>query len=186
MFAHVPMQQQQLLRQPHPQQQQQQQQLQQEQQRQQQEQQQQHGHQEQQEQQEQQQQPLSQPTTISVFEGPQADLLKFLDSNNNNPNFGMALEEAVDEHLITEAEARQILQSSAGTLRWSSMLTDANRNKRLQVFIKGNRWMRRQGFKDFEEIEELEQEERMRVLEQEQNASQKEVLFSVFHTSRLV
>ena len=103
------------------------------------------------------------------------ELHKFLDSNDNNPNFGMALEEAVDTHLITQEEAERIVQTSADALQWNGMLSDGVRNKKLQDFLKVNRWMRRQGFKDFEAMEELEKKKRLKLLEQDQRKIQDEV-----------
>jgi hypothetical protein len=93
----------------------------------------------------------------------EAELEKFLDSNDNNPNFGMALEEAIDQRLITEEEAKRILDSAAADLQWNRMLEDAGRNKQLQEFIKSNRWMRRQNFFDFVAMEELEFEQKRRL-----------------------
>jgi hypothetical protein len=93
------------------------------------------------------------------------ELCEFLDSNDNNPNFGMALEEAVEQRLITEEEAQRILNSAAADLLWDRMLADFCRNKKLQDFIKSNRWMRRQKFVDFVAIEELEQKKHLKELE---------------------
>ncbi len=111
----------------------------------------------------------------------EAELEKFLDSNDNNPNFGMALEEAIDQLLITEEEAKRILDSAAADLQWGGMLADAGRNKKLQDFIKSNRWMRRQKFFDFVAMEELEfeQKKRLKALERKERELQDEVQHSI-------
>ena len=75
----------------------------------------------------------------------------------------MALEEAIDQLLITEEEAKRILDTAAADLQWNRMLEDAGRNKQLQEFIKSNRWMRRQNFFDFVAMEELEFEQKRRL-----------------------
>ncbi len=106
----------------------------------------------------------------------EAELYEYLDSNDNNPNFGMmALEEAVEQRLITEEEAHRILNSAAADLQWDRMLDDAGRNKKLQEFIKSNRWVRRQKFVDFVAIEALEKKKRMLALEQKERELRKAV-----------
>ena len=75
----------------------------------------------------------------------------------------MALEEAIDQLLITEEEAKRILDTAAADLQWNRMLEDAGRNKQLQEFIKSNRWVRRQNFFDFVAMEELEFEQKRRL-----------------------
>jgi hypothetical protein len=105
----------------------------------------------------------------------EAELNEFLDSNDNNPNFGMALEEAVDQRLITEEEALRMLTSLAADLQWDRLLADAGRNKLLQDFIKSNRWMRRQSFTDFVAIEELEKKKRQQALDKQERKLQDEV-----------
>ena len=102
---------------------------------------------------------------LTLLKPGEVELYEFLDSNDNNPNFGMALEEAIEQHLITEEEAKRILDSAAADLQWNRMLADAGRNKKLQDFIKSNRWMRRQMFVDFVAIEELEQKKHLKELE---------------------
>jgi hypothetical protein len=89
----------------------------------------------------------------------------------------MALEEAIDKRLITEEEAKNILASAAADLQWNRMLEDAGRNKKLQEFIKSNRWMLRQNFFDFVEMEELEfeQEKRLKALDRKMRELQDEV-----------
>ena len=87
--------------------------------------------------------------------------MKFLDEHNNDPALGMAMEEAVDAKLLSEEEAREILGHEADDLSWSEMLSDAVRNSKLQEFLKSNRWMRRQGFVDFDEkLKELAKQHR--------------------------
>ena len=91
----------------------------------------------------------------------QAALMKFLDEHNNDPAVGMAMEEAVDAKLLSEEEAREILGRGADGLNWSEMLSDAARNSKLQEFLKSNRWMKRQGFVDFEaKLKDLAQQHR--------------------------
>ena len=73
----------------------------------------------------------------------------------------MAVEEAVNAKILTEAEAKELLERGSEGLKWGEMLQDAARNTRLQEFLKGNRWMLRQGFVDFEaKIKELAQQHR--------------------------
>jgi hypothetical protein len=105
---------------------------------------------------------------LTLLKPGEVELYEFLDSNDNNPNFGMALEEAIEQHLITEEEAKRILDSAAADLQWNRMLADAGRNKKLQDFIKSNRWMRRQKFVDFAAIEELEQKRHLEELEKKE------------------
>jgi hypothetical protein len=111
----------------------------------------------------------------------EAELEKFLDSNDNNPNFGMALQEAIDQLLMTEEEAKRILDSAAADLQWGRMLADAGRNEKLQEFIKSNRWMRRQKFFDFVAMEEIEfeQKKRLKALERKERELQDEVQHSI-------
>jgi hypothetical protein len=112
---------------------------------------------------------------LTLLKPGEVELYEFLDSNDNNPNFGMALEEAVEQDLITEEEAKRILDSAAADLQWNRMLADAGRNKKLQDFIKSNRWMRRQQFVDFVAMEELEQKKRMKALDKKERELQDDV-----------
>ncbi len=117
---------------------------------------------------------------LTLLKPVEEELYEFLDSNDNNPNFGMALEEAIEQHLITEEEAKRILDSAAADLQWNRMLADAGRNKKLQDFIKSNRWMRRQQFVDFVAMEELEQKKRMKALDKKEREIQDEVRLLLF------
>ncbi len=87
----------------------------------------------------------------------------------------MALEEAVEQRLITEEEAKRILNSAAADLLWDSMLADAGRNQKLQDFIKSNRWMHRQRFVDFVALEDLEKKKRLLALNEHERTIQNEV-----------
>ena len=93
--------------------------------------------------------------------GGQIALLKYLEEHNYDPAIGMAVEEAVNAKILTEAEAKELLERGSEGLKWGEMLQDAARNTRLQEFLKGNRWMLRQGFVDFEaKVKELAQQHR--------------------------
>ncbi len=76
--------------------------------------------------------------------------MKFLDAYDNDPALGMAMEEAVDEGLLSEEEAKEIFGRGPDGLLWNEMLRDAARNHKLQEFLKSNRWLQRQGFTDFD------------------------------------
>ena len=88
--------------------------------------------------------------------------MKFLDAHDNDPALGMAMEEAVDAGLLSEEEAKEIFGRGADGLLWNEMLLDATRNHKLQEFLKGNRWLQRQGFTDFDakSKEAMQQEEK--------------------------
>jgi len=93
--------------------------------------------------------------------------MKFLDAHDNDPALGMAMEEAVDAGLLSEEEAKEIFGRGADGLLWNEMLLDATRNHKLQEFLKGNRWLQRQGFTDFDakSKEAMQQEEKKHKLQ---------------------
>ena len=122
---------------------------------------------------------------LTLLKPGEEELCEFLDSNDNNPNFGMALEEAIDQLLITEEEAKRILDTAAADLQWNRMLEDAGRNKQLQEFIKKNRWIRRQNCFDFVAMEDLEfeQERRLKALDRKERELQDEVQHAIIISS---
>jgi hypothetical protein len=127
------------------------------------------------------------PCCLLAVPLPQIALLKFLDEHNNDPAVGMAMEEAVDAKLLSEEEASEILGRGADGLNWSEMLSDAARNSKLQEFLKSNRWMKRQGFVDFDaKLKELVQQHSsdLSAIEKGIRDLEEEVPQRLFHSRR--